>query len=130
MLLAHCINECEDELICDFAEYYNIYNYKDLLPAYAGILCAGLRNGSRVRLKLAGIPLDLTEALLARMVDELAFISWSKTKDGQKNRKRPQSVLKALMEKKKDEYESFKTAEDFHAAWADITAKEATENAG
>lgn len=66
----------------------------------------------------------MTETLLARMVDELAFISWSKTKDGQKNRKRPPSVLKALTEKKKEEYESFKTAEDFKAAWADIARRE------
>lgn len=58
------------------------------------------------------------------MVDELAFLAWSKTKDGSKNRNRPPSVLKALTEPKKEsEYKTFKSADDFMSAWNDIVGR-------
>ena len=72
-------------------------------------------------MKLSESKITLTQALIARMVDELSFQSWAKTKDGQKNRNRPQSVLKALTEDKQDEVVSFMTAEDFNKAWESIT---------
>ena len=72
-------------------------------------------------MKLSGSKISLTQILIARMVDELSFQSWAKTKDGQKNRNRPKSVLKMLTEDKKDELVSFKTAEDFNKAWEKIT---------
>ena len=72
-------------------------------------------------MKLSGCKITLTQTLIARMVDELSFQSWSKTKDGQKNRNRPESVLKLLTEEKEDELVSFMTAEDFNKAWESIT---------
>ena len=111
---------CEDDLICDFAEYYGIYDYRALPADYAATLCAGLREPSRVMMRLAGAKISLREALFARMVDELAFISWTKTKDGQKNRNRPKSVLASLTTEKVVEHESFTSAEDFNAEWERI----------
>ena len=109
---------CEDELICDLAETYHIFNYKELSPKLVATLCFGLRNESRVKMKLSGDRITLTQVLLARITDELSFQSWAKTKDGQKNRNRPESVLKKLIEEpKKDEVVSFMTAEDFDKAW-------------
>lgn len=72
-------------------------------------------------MKLSGCKITLTQTLIARMVDELSFQSWAKTKDGQKNRNRPESVLKLLTEEKEDELVSFMTAEDFNKAWESIT---------
>ena len=84
-------------------------------------LCFGLRDTSRVKMKLSGSKITLTQVLLARITDELSFQSWAQTKDGQKNRNRPESVLKALVsEPKKDETISFMTAEDFNKAWKEI----------
>ena len=111
---------CEDDLICDFAEYYGIYDYRALPADYAATLCAGLREPSRVMMRLAGAKISLREALFARMVDELAFISWTKTKDGQKNRSRPKSILASLTTEKVVEHESFTSAEDFNAEWERI----------
>lgn len=111
---------CEDDLICDFAEYYGIYDYRALPADCAATLCAGLREPSRVMMRLAGAKISLREALFARMVDELAFISWTKTKDGQKNRNRPKSVLASLTTEKVVEHESFTSAEDFNAEWERI----------
>ena len=71
-------------------------------------------------MEIAGIKIDLEQTLLARIVDELTFQSWAQTKDGQKNRNRPKSVLKTLLEDKKDEVEAFMSSEDFDNAWEKI----------
>ena len=112
---------CEDELICDLAETYHIFNYRELSPKLVATLCFGLRDESRVKMKLSGSKITLTQTLIARMVDELSFQSWAKTKDGQKNRNRPESVLIALTKDKEEELVSFMTAEDFNRAWESIT---------
>lgn len=111
---------CEDDLICDFAEYYRIYDYRALPADYAATLCAGLREPSRVMMRLAGAKISLRDSLLARIADELAFIGWTKTKDGQKNRNRPKSILASLTTEKVVEHESFTSAEDFNAEWERI----------
>ena len=113
---------CEDELICDLAEVYHVLNYKELLPSLVATLCFGLREDSRVKMHFAKSKITLTQTLIARMVDELAFQSWAKTKDGQKGRNRPESILKLLTADKKDEDElvSFMTADEFDNAWKDI----------
>lgn len=115
---------CEDELICDFAETYNILDYKGLSPKLAAVLCVGLRNDSRTKMKISGSKITLDQMLAARIVDELSFQSWAKTKDGQRNRNRPKSVLQALTEEKEEEFEKFATADDFRSAWAAITREE------
>lgn len=72
-------------------------------------------------MEIAGIKIDLEQTLLARIVDELTFQSWAQTKDGQKNRNRPKSVLKTLIEEKReDQHETFLTPDDFNEAWEKI----------
>ena len=72
-------------------------------------------------MKLSESRITLTQTLLARITDELSFQSWAQTKDGQKNRNRPESVLKALTtEPKEEETVSFMTADDFDKAWREI----------
>lgn len=119
---------CEDELICDLAETYHILAYKEQDPRLIATLCVGLRSDSRVKMFLGEQRITLEQSLLARISDELAFISWSKTKDGQKNRNRPKSLLETLMEGPKEpENESFKTPEEFRAEWNRIVR---SSNAG
>ena len=108
-------------MICDLAETYHIFNYRELSPSLVAVLCFGLRDDSRVKMEISGSKLTLEQHLFARMVDELAFQSWAKTRDGQKNRNRPVSVLKTLLEDKKEEAETFLTPEDFDRAWERIT---------
>lgn len=117
---------CEDKLICDFAETYHILNYKELPSDLAATLCVGLRDNSRVKMHIAGVKITLEQTLFARMVDELSFQSWAKTKDGQKNRNRPKSVLKTILEEKnEDQHETFLTPEDFNKAWEKICQSQA-----
>lgn len=87
----------------------------------AATLCIGLRDNSRVKMKISGNKITFEQTLFARMVDELTFQSWAKTQDGQKNRNRPKSVLKTILEgKKEDQNESFFTPEEFDKAWEKI----------
>jgi hypothetical protein len=113
---------CEDDLICDLAETYHILHYRELSPDLVATLCFGLRDDSRVKMRVSGAKITLEQSLLARMADDLSFQSWAKTKDGQKGRNRPPSILKTLLEdKKEEENEIFLTSEDFDKAWEKIT---------
>lgn len=123
MFLAFCIVECEDELICDLAETYCIYDYEGLPPNKVAAFCFGLKDDSRVKMRVSKQRITLDQMLLARIADELAFIAWSKTVDGQKNRNRPASILESLMHpgnEKNEDYNSYASGEEFAAAWRKI----------
>lgn len=87
-----------------------------------GTLVFGLGRDSRVKMKLAGRKITLEEELLARIADELRFQNWAGyTKDGRKNRNRPKSIAEQLLgTKKKEEYATFETMEEFERMWSAI----------
>lgn len=108
----------EDEIICDLAETYGIYDYKGLSPNLVATLVLGLSDDSRIKRKISGNKLSIDQMLLALMVDNLQFIAWSKTKAAAKNNNRPESLFKKLTgydEKSKDELMSFTTPEEYEA---------------
>ena len=59
----------ESALICDFAETYHILDYRALPLKLAAVLACGLRDDSRIKMKLAGMKLN-PETML------LLFKSW------------------------------------------------------
>ena len=81
----------------------------------------GLRDNSRVKMKVGESKISLETALLARIADELTFLSWTKTKDAQRGRNKPESILKMLTEEK--EVASFEDADSFMAAWSRIVGE-------
>nr|DAK70357.1 MAG TPA: protein of unknown function (DUF5361) [Bacteriophage sp.] len=104
----------ENALICDFAETYKIYDYRELKPEYASILAIGLRDNSRIKMKISGMKYPLDTLLIASANDRLSYLLWSKTKDGQKGRKKPKSVFDYLVnDHNKEEYITFNTVEEF-----------------
>ncbi len=110
------INEGEDELICDLAQTYHVLNYKELPPSLAAILAVGLDEDSRIKRKLSGQILTISESLQAVCADILNLILWTKTKDAAKNRNRPQSLLRKLNgldKEEKDDLMTFDTPEEF-----------------
>ena len=120
MILATMIRTDETALICDLAETYGVLDWKALPLRLAAALSSGLREDSRIKLILSGrnIPSDI--ALLAAAVDRLTFLAWTKTKDAEKNRNRPESILKTLLEagkKKERDFEIYRSPEEFNAAW-------------
>ena len=92
----------ENALICDLAETYQIYNYRQLPPATVAIFAIGLRDDSRIKMKLSGAKVSPNILLLSGIVDRLNLILWSKTKDGSKGINKPKSILEHLYEKESD----------------------------
>ena len=122
MSLAGAIAEAEDELICDFAESYHIYDYQALPLQTAAVLFSGLRDDSRVVQKLSGFKYDTKTYLLAAIADRLSMLVWFKTRDGQKGRNRPASFVDGLVgqHQEKSEIRSFSSAEELDAALAEF----------
>lgn len=118
MTLAGMIKEDEDALQCDLAETYHIFNYRELPLRKAALFSAGLREGSRIRLKMARQNYPLETMLLAMAVDRLTYLLWAKTKDGSKGRNRPSSIADALNGKnaKNGEIMAFSSSDDFEKA--------------
>ena len=113
----------ESALVCDFAEVYHVFDYRALPLKTAAALACGLRDNSRIRMKLSGQTVETSTVLLAGILDRLTMLAWMQTKDGRKGRNQPISVLARLTgkEKQKDEMEEFQTGEDFNQAWEKIT---------
>lgn len=106
----------EDELICDLAETYGILNYKELPLSLVATLSCGLRENSRIKMKLSGLKVTTDQMIEALQYDVLRMILWTKTKDGAKNRNRPESLLSKLLKedkKDKDELLAFDTPEEY-----------------
>ena len=105
-------------MICDLAQTYHILDYKELPPSLVATLVFGLDNNSRIKRKISGCNLSMDELLLTLIFDGVNHLIWQRTKDGAKNRNRPESLFKKLTQdekSQKDELETFKTVEDFKA---------------
>lgn len=109
----------EDELICDLAETYGIYEYRAYSPLYIGTLAAGLRDDSRIKMKVSGERLSISQLLAAMTVDKLANLVWMQSKDGVKGRNKPASVVEQLRgsASKPSEIHGFDSPEEFQKAW-------------
>lgn len=90
------IAEDEDALTCDLAETYRIYDRHAVPVRLLATLACGLRDDSRIKMRLAGTRISLDTMLRAVIADRLTFLAWSKTKDAEHNRHRPPSILEAL----------------------------------
>lgn len=99
------INVDEHALMCDFAQYYSIYDYKLLRPMQAAIFAVGLPTESRIKRKMTGQKYSADTLLLASIADSLNLLVWFKTKDGQNNVNRPLSLLSVFTEEEKEEEE-------------------------
>ena len=99
------LNTDEEALICDLAETYHIYDYKSLPARQVAIFSVGLRENSRIKLKMQSAKYPLETMLLACIADRLSF--------GQEKQK---SILASMLgttaEDKKD-IETFITPEEF-----------------
>lgn len=116
--------EDRDALVCDLAETYGIFDYRALPAFRLATLAAGLREDSRIKMRLSGGKVPRSEMLLAAAVDRLSLLVWFVTEDGQQGRNRPKSILDILLggEKETDrDTVGFETGADFEAAWKQMT---------
>ena len=91
------INLDEESLICDLAETYQIYDYKQLPLQLVAVFSCGLRENSRIKMKLSQQTASIDTMLLAGISDKLGILLWAQTKDGQKGKNRPISILEKVL---------------------------------
>lgn len=120
MILVGMLRTDETALICDLAETYGVMDWKALPLKTVAALSAGLRDDSRIKMKMSGRKISSDIALLAAAVDRLTTLVWFKTKDGVKGRNRPESILARLIgedrQEEKGDIAIFNTPDDFEAA--------------
>jgi len=102
----------ENALICDLAETYQIYDYKQFPPNMVAVFACGLKDSSRIKIKISGSKVSPEILMLTGIVDRLNLILWTKTKDAQNGRNRPKSVLDTMF-KKESEVSAFASGKDF-----------------
>lgn len=107
----------EDALVCDLAETYNIYDYKQLPASKVAVFSCGLKEDSRIKMEINEQRVTLDILLLASISDKLGLLLWTKTKDGQAGKNRPASLSEKLLNIKPKEKNElvFSSGEDFEA---------------
>lgn len=101
-------------MICDLAETYGIYDYKGLPVRTTAALVAGLRENSRLKMKLKNETVTLDTLLLATLVDRIGMIVWFLSEDGKNNQNRPSSIVaKILGNEQEEEVLIFESGEAF-----------------
>ena len=121
----------EFALICDLAETYQIYDYKAMPPIRVAIFAAGLRENSRIKMKMSKQKVPLETTLIAGISDSLNTLVWMNSADGQKGRNRPTLITSLLSEQKeKSENVTFASGEDFENYRNRLIAKIGGENNG
>ncbi|HJB24217.1 MAG TPA: DUF5361 domain-containing protein [Candidatus Jeotgalibaca pullicola] len=111
----------EDALICDLAETYHIYDYRRLSPFKIAVFSFGLKDDSRIKMKLSGQKIPLNILLLAGVNDRLSTLVWAKTKDGQKGKNPPESIVDLLTKEKQEKNNiAFINGEDFETKRKEI----------
>ena len=104
-------------MICDLAETYGVFNWRELSVATLAALSSGLGVNSRISQKINRIRVPFDTLIQAQILDALNILIWQKTKDGAKGRRKPASVAEMLLiTEKKQEIEGFETIDDFEAA--------------
>jgi hypothetical protein len=107
------LRDYKKEIVCDLAETYHIYNYRDFKPSYIYVLVEGLKSDSRFKMALKNQKVDDLTLLNAKAVDLLSLLVWSKTPDAQAGRNRPKSLVDILLNDSEAEKEGFDSEEEF-----------------
>lgn len=105
-------------MICDLAEVYGILDYKSVPVPLLITLVTGLRADTRVMMAISGQTLNLNEFLMATIIDRLNLLLWAKTKDAEKGRNRPKSIIENFA--RTNDVSSFRNKEDFERAKKNI----------
>ena len=119
------ISVSEDDLICDFAETYHIYDYKSLPVPYAAILAVGLRDDSRIKMRITESKGTFEQHILSMIYDNVNIIKYYHTQDAVDGVNQPELLTPKLFDKDykpkekadEDKYMRFSSGEDFKKAW-------------
>ena len=108
-----------DELTCDMAETYGVFDIKRVPVKLLATLAVGLRDDSRVMMANRGALVDTKTILLAKLLDMLSGTESNS----------PQSLAaKCFVEQQtgsttapKEQYEIFDSPEAFKKRWAELS---------
>lgn len=108
---------CKDALICDFAEYYHIYDLDSIRIQTAAILACGLPEGSRTIRQLSGQKYTIDVTLLIGIMDTLRNIEYQYVSVHSKKKiQKPKSIFKLLTgQKDEQDIQTFRTPEECEA---------------
>ena len=107
----------EEELTCDLAEYYHIYDRRSVPCRLLGTLAVGLRAESRIGMIREGIKASPETIMLVKIYDILMREFSAKGKE-------PEPLLKQfIIERKKSDIRSFRNGDAFKRKWADINRR-------
>lgn len=115
-----------EALLCDFAEYYHVYDFRSLPVMTLAALAVGLRDDSRIKMKISGLNAIPEQVLLVAIADKLALIHYYLTAD--KTTPAPVLFRDLLVEDKNQRETGFATPEEFNTARAKFLEK--VENNG
>lgn len=121
MALAGILSAARDELICDMAEVYHVYDLKALPVRTLAALALGLGHNSRIWAKLNGYEAKWSDIILAMIADRLSLLCWFQTEDGHKGENRPAMLTPQLLgtsdQSEEKKYQTYESGADFMAAW-------------
>lgn len=107
----------EEALICDLAETYHIFNYRGLSPYMVAVFSCGLKEDSRIKLKMNDRKVDAHTIMLASIIDKLSIILWRDSVDGQKNINKPKSLASELLNLNAEkDFNAYSNIEEFENA--------------
>lgn len=116
----------EQALVCDLAEVYHIFDFRSLPVFLVATLSNGLRENSRIWLKLHGEKMPRDFFVSSIIADRLGYILAALTGSDP-----PQSIVELLWdedsakeEPAKDKPHLFETGEDFRKAWRSLLGEE------
>lgn len=92
----------ENALCCDFAETYQILNWRGLPARLAATLAAGFRPDSRMMMKISGAAAPTESLLLFGILDALRVLVWQNSRDGANGKNPPKSMLDMILSKNKE----------------------------
>lgn len=114
-----------EALVCDLAETYGIMDYRALPVPILATLAAGLRDNSRIKMRLTGTRVPVQELLLAIVADKLSLLVWFLSEDGRNGVNRPASFAGILLGEQpisqSGDAEAFATPEAFEQEWRSRT---------
>lgn len=98
-------------------------DYKALPVHLTAALFAGLKADSRIKMRLSGMKVPLDLVLSAAAVDRLSLLVWAQSKEAEKGRNRPDSLVSELLGegKRGGDICAFSSGDEFEAARKKMT---------
>lgn len=122
------LNTDEDAVFCDLAETYHLFDWSAVSIPTLARLASGLRDDSRIMLKLSGQRVPIEKLLLAMVADNTAYTAWANTKAARDNPESvPERIVPIMLGKhtvsNRKAVQSFRTAEEFEAKLAKLRSQ-------